>query len=128
MQFGILTRIFLVIHLNLIGNFWKKIPVCTLCTKCTTWIIFSQNCQLNSSVWSGSYINLEDKQLFFQILILYPSFAFYIYICNFYLSNGRLTESPPTVCTQQCFKSIYLCIMLWVTFVEQAKEWLWWCK
>ena len=41
-----------------------------------------------------------------------PSFTFYIYICNFYLSNGRFIESPPTVCTHQCFKSIYLCIML----------------
>ena len=66
MQFGILTRIFLVVHLNLIGNFWKKFPVHTLCTKSTTWIIFSQNCQLNSSVQPGSYINLEDKQLFFS--------------------------------------------------------------
>ena len=54
-----------------------------------------------------------------------PSFAFYIYICNFYLSNGRFIESPPTVCTQWCFKSIYLCILLGVTLVvqdEQAKE------
>ena len=66
MQFGILTRIFLVVHLNLIGNFWKKFPVHTLCTKCMTWITFSQNCQLNSSVRPGSYINLEDKQLFFS--------------------------------------------------------------
>ena len=41
-----------------------------------------------------------------------PSFNFYMYVCNFYLSNGRFIESPPTVCTQQCFKSIYLCIML----------------
>ena len=37
MQFGVLTRIFLVIHLNSIANFAKKIPVRTLCTMCMTW-------------------------------------------------------------------------------------------
>ena len=40
------------------------------------------------------------------------TYIIYICVCNFYLSTGRFIESPSTVCTQQCFKSIYLCIML----------------
>ena len=57
------------------------------------------------------HINNDIEYGLFQDVVN-PSFTFYIYICNFYLSNGRLIESPPTVCTQQHFKSIYLCIML----------------
>ena len=69
MQFGILTRIFLVIHLNFIGNFGEKIS--SSYTLCKVYDLENFLTELPTLfVQPGSYINLEDKQLFFKILIL----------------------------------------------------------
>ena len=44
-------------------------------------------------------IQKPEDSLSLNKTIINPSLAFCIYICNFYLSNGRFIESPPTVCT-----------------------------
>ena len=94
----------------------------------------TKSCNGNSmkthfKVDTGADGNLLPLGEFFKhspgVNLTIPSLFTHIYTCNFYLSTGRFIESLPTVCTQQCFKSIYLCIMLLVTFVvqdEQVKE------